>query len=692
MRSHAVSLAAGENDLGDEGLIEESRAGSTAAFEELWRRHSAAGRRVAARFTQASDPDDLVQEAYLRIYSAIQKGKGPDAAFRPYLYQTIRNIAITWAGKPAEQSITVLAELSDGTDMSGTVLENSVTAKAFRNLPERWQSVLWYSEVEGLEPAEIAPLLGIKASAVSALAYRAREGLRKEWLQVHVNSAAVPPECTWAAERMGDFNRGGLRGAAKSRFEEHVRGCSRCMVLVDEVDEVSRKLGLIMIPLVAGIPWAAFAAARDAALVQPVADATSMTDLRDGPVDGSGASSAAQARNLWTRPGAVAVAVAASVALFAMVGAAALFGPWSGSSPSASPSVVPSTDPTDSTPAPTDAPTMSPSTTPTDLTDPVIVPEVPVIAPTVEPTLPRPQPSKEPVPDVTAPVVPAPIPDPSTEPTTGPTTEPTTDPTTGPTTEPTTDPTTEPTDPPGPSVPVLNGPSTAAERTFLPKMFGTADAGTTVVLVDAKGQMIAQAMADDEGVWSAMIGVDGAPAVGAGRWPDVLSAESLAGSLTITAHAVDGEGRTSASSTAVGPYTFAESAEITSPAKGDQVRFRGNLPENALAGAIDVKISGTKDAYVRVFVDGKTSGALHKLDTDPILRQSGTLTLGDHTIGIQYVKTDDETTVLEAGPVFTHSFTIIATPGVPTPGGATPPGDDIPVLLATQDRYPTVIV
>ena len=183
---------------GDEILIAQARAGSGEAFEELWRRHAEAGCRVAAGFTRSSDPEDLVQEAYLRIYSTLQRGKGPNGAFRPYLYQTIRNIAITWSAKPVELSITFLAELPDVSETPGKTLGTSLIADAFRSLPDRWQTVLWYSEVEGLRRAEIAPLLGIDVDAVSALAYRAREGLRRAWLQMHMNAETVPREYSWA--------------------------------------------------------------------------------------------------------------------------------------------------------------------------------------------------------------------------------------------------------------------------------------------------------------------------------------------------------------------------------------------------------------------------------------------------------------------------------------------------------------
>lgn len=241
--------------LSDEELAGRARAGDPEPFEVLWRRHADAGRRVASRFTSASDPDDVVQEAYLRIFSSLGRGKGPDGPFRPYLYQTIRNIAITWS-RQQTSSIDLLADRSDGTDLSESVLEGAITATAFRSLPARWQEVLWYTEVEGLEAGDIAPLLGLNPSAVSALSYRAREGLRRAWLQAHVSSTALPEECRWSAERMGEAHRGALSPKNRSRFDLHVGGCSRCMLTLDEVDEASQRLRLVIVPLLVGVPWA----------------------------------------------------------------------------------------------------------------------------------------------------------------------------------------------------------------------------------------------------------------------------------------------------------------------------------------------------------------------------------------------------------------------------------------------------
>jgi DNA-directed RNA polymerase specialized sigma24 family protein len=64
-----------------------------------------------------------------------------------------------------------------------SVFEHEHVACAMRSLPERWRKVLWYAEVMGQKPRDIAPILGIEPNAVSALLIRARAGLRSAYEQ-----------------------------------------------------------------------------------------------------------------------------------------------------------------------------------------------------------------------------------------------------------------------------------------------------------------------------------------------------------------------------------------------------------------------------------------------------------------------------------------------------------------------------
>ena len=101
MSDHEAAPNAGEPpigaaDLGDADLVLRARSGDTRAFGELWRRHYRSGIVVARNVSPGTDADDLVQEAYTRIYQSIQRGGGPTGSFRAYLFTSIRNTAAGW--------------------------------------------------------------------------------------------------------------------------------------------------------------------------------------------------------------------------------------------------------------------------------------------------------------------------------------------------------------------------------------------------------------------------------------------------------------------------------------------------------------------------------------------------------------------------------------------------------------------
>ncbi len=122
-----------------------------------------------------------MQEAYARIFPSIVKGGGPTGSFRAYLFTSIRNTAAGWGRARRKTPIDELELVPDPdaeAHATDEALDRSLTHRAFRSLPTRWQEVLWYTEIEQMKPAEVAPLLGMKATAVAQLAFRAREGVR----------------------------------------------------------------------------------------------------------------------------------------------------------------------------------------------------------------------------------------------------------------------------------------------------------------------------------------------------------------------------------------------------------------------------------------------------------------------------------------------------------------------------------
>ncbi|HEY1529689.1 MAG TPA: sigma-70 family RNA polymerase sigma factor [Galbitalea sp.] len=248
-----------ETDTGlttsDEELIANARSGDQGAFAELWRRHYRSGARVARQFTSSIDADDLVSEAYTRIYQRVLAGGGPSGAFRPYLYTTIRNLASTWGAKSRDVQVDDIADYEDPSTIDDPVavaLDRTLTARAFRSLPERWQSVLWYTEVEGMDPHEVAPILGMSANGVAALSYRAREGLRKAWLQAHVSESGTSEACKWTIARLGDNARHSLTTREQEKLTDHLKTCAKCAIVSEEVDEVGSHLAMVLIPIMLG--------------------------------------------------------------------------------------------------------------------------------------------------------------------------------------------------------------------------------------------------------------------------------------------------------------------------------------------------------------------------------------------------------------------------------------------------------
>ena len=119
--------------ISDESLVLLARAGDRSAFAELWQRHARSGMRVARQFTSSSDADDLVSEAYVRIYQRVLAGGGPEGAFRPYLYTTIRNLAARWGQANHSINVEDIGEFEDaieGDDPVTVALDRTLTVRA----------------------------------------------------------------------------------------------------------------------------------------------------------------------------------------------------------------------------------------------------------------------------------------------------------------------------------------------------------------------------------------------------------------------------------------------------------------------------------------------------------------------------------------------------------------------------------
>ena len=156
----------------------------------------------------------------------LQRGGGPDVAFRAYLLTAVRRLQVDRIRATARLTTTDDMEAFDpGVPFVDTAVEgfeSAAAARAFASLPERWQLVLWHTEVEGDKPADIAPILGMSANSVSALAYRAREGLREAFLTQHAAELEADT-CRWTHGQLGAY----VRGSSSRRDGAKVKAAPR---------------------------------------------------------------------------------------------------------------------------------------------------------------------------------------------------------------------------------------------------------------------------------------------------------------------------------------------------------------------------------------------------------------------------------------------------------------------------------
>jgi RNA polymerase sigma factor (sigma-70 family) len=411
----------------DADLIARMRAGDDTAYEDLYRRHAAAVRRYAGTCCRDSHTaDDLTAEVFARMLQAVRGGSGPEHAVRAYLLTTVRRVAANWTKTAKREQLVddfavfaaqatrgAVACDDDTLDLGADVramheAEQSMAMRAFRSLPERWQAVLWHTEVEDESPSEVATLFGLDANGTRVLASRAREGLKQAYLQAHVSTAlTMDEECSRYADRLGAHARGGLRTRAERGLRKHLEECVRCRLAAGQIKEVAGGIPAVVpvavigwfgaagyakaVALIAGGAGAGAAGAAGAAAAAGAAGGGS------GGASAGGGALASEGLGAPVKAGIAAgvVAVAAAAVALALVG---------NETPARQPEAGPAASPAVEVPAPSPKPPRKPP-----------APSPPVVArptPTPPPSA-APKPTPKPTPKASPPPSPAPEPTPA---------------------------------------------------------------------------------------------------------------------------------------------------------------------------------------------------------------------------------------------------------------------------------------
>ncbi len=317
---------------GDAELVAQVREGRDEPYAELYRRHQPAALALARRLTEHTSADDVVSEAFEKLLQRIREGRGPEAGFRPYLLRTVRTVAVDTSRRTRRLVVAEDPEdaghspPTEGDALVDAVHERTTLARAFAALPERWQTFLWLSFVDDANRAEIAEILGINVASVSALGYRAREGLRRAYLDAHLQDAPTP-ECREVWPLLAGATRGALAPAQQARVDAHVAVCDHCRAALAELEAVNTRFGAVLAPIVLGAAGPAYLAA-----VQEDAGAAVVIGAEPASSGATGAGTAAGAGHSFHgltgmkatlagfgKVGAASVAVVACVSTVAVI-------------------------------------------------------------------------------------------------------------------------------------------------------------------------------------------------------------------------------------------------------------------------------------------------------------------------------------------------------------------------------------
>jgi DNA-directed RNA polymerase specialized sigma24 family protein len=228
--------------------VEKARRGDRAAFEQVFEQHAGAAWRLALAVRRApAEAADAVAEGFGTVLGPQERTSTARHSPVPLqLLAATRDAAVSRAalltGEPGEPGDEVRAPDTH------TATAADTAQHAFDQLPERWRSVLWLTEVEGLGATAAGVVLGLSPLSALQLHDRALAGLREQFTQAQVASA-TQADCRRTAVRLGGYVAGTLEPRDSVRVRRHLDRCAACRARLDAIDDLGPRLHRHVLPL-----------------------------------------------------------------------------------------------------------------------------------------------------------------------------------------------------------------------------------------------------------------------------------------------------------------------------------------------------------------------------------------------------------------------------------------------------------
>jgi RNA polymerase sigma-70 factor (ECF subfamily) len=156
-------------------------------FEEQISPHLKSAYNLAKWLTRShEDAEDVVQEAFLRAFSAFESFRGENA--KPWVLTIVRNTSMTWLKRNRNAGATIgLGEVfEDPIERSPDPEEGLLIScdreqvrQALEQLPSDFREAVILREMEGLSYKEISATIGVPIGTVMSRLSRGRDWLRR---------------------------------------------------------------------------------------------------------------------------------------------------------------------------------------------------------------------------------------------------------------------------------------------------------------------------------------------------------------------------------------------------------------------------------------------------------------------------------------------------------------------------------
>jgi RNA polymerase sigma-70 factor (ECF subfamily) len=177
-----------ESDL---KLVERVQRGERAAFDLLVLRYQHKVLKLIMRYVHdATEAEDIAQEAFVKAYRALQSFRG-DSAFYTWLYR----IAINDLQDPEQYDLH--SRLSESETPEALLLTDEIrdtVNRAIENLPEDLRTAIVLRELEGLSYEDIAQTMDCPVGTVRSRIFRAREAIDKKLRPIFDGGLGRPEE------------------------------------------------------------------------------------------------------------------------------------------------------------------------------------------------------------------------------------------------------------------------------------------------------------------------------------------------------------------------------------------------------------------------------------------------------------------------------------------------------------------